>query len=144
MRPCSRAATRTSCRARDAWHSRYIMPTHASALLLLLALCAGVQGLTGAGIVHSSSASAGALRITAVTASAKRGKKKSSGVNFAATGSTDVDGTRRGSFGIGESESVIIWGLVLAALVFGGALDDETAQKIGEAQRSFYPKPPGL
>ena len=37
----------------------------------------------------------------------------------------------------------MIWALVGAALVFGGGLDDETAQKIGEAQRSFYPQPPG-
>ena len=50
---------------------------------------------------------------------------------------------RRGSFGIGENESKAIWGVVLAAIVFGGALDEDAAQKIGAAQRSFYPKPVG-
>ena len=35
-------------------------------------------------------------------------------------------------------------GPLTVALVFGGGLDEETAQKIGEAQRGFYPKPPGL
>lgn len=43
-----------------------------------------------------------------------------------------------------DNESKVIWGVVAAALVFGGGLDDETAKKIGEAQRGFYPKPPGL
>ena len=65
-------------------------------------------------------------------------------MDFSGTGSTDADGYRRGSFGIGENESKVIWALVLSALVLGGGLDDETAKKIGDAQRSFYPKPPGL
>ena len=38
----------------------------------------------------------------------------------------------------------VIWALLAAALISGGALDDETAQKIGEAQRGFYPSPPGI
>ena len=82
-----------------------------------------------------------------VAALAKKAPKKGrqpGSVDFARAASTDADGYRRGSFGIGEKESVVIWVLVAAALVFGGALDDETAQKIGEAQRGFYPKPPGL
>ena len=70
--------------------------------------------------------------------------KKKTNVDFSDTGSKDADGYRRGSFGIGENESIVIWGIVAAALVFGGGLDEETAQKIGEAQRGFYPKPPGL
>ena len=51
---------------------------------------------------------------------------------------------RRGSFGIGENESKVLWVVLLSALLFSGSLDDETAQKIGEAQRGFYPKPPGM
>jgi len=38
----------------------------------------------------------------------------------------------------------VIWALLAAALISGGALDDEMAQKIGEAQRGFYPSPPGI
>jgi len=75
--------------------------------------------------------------------SPKKGRQPGS-VDFARAASTDADGYRRGSFGIGEKESVVIWLLVAAALVFGGGLDEETAQKIGEAQRGFYPKPPGF
>lgn len=71
-------------------------------------------------------------------------KKGASGVDFSKTGSTDTDGYTRGSFGIGENESKVIWALLAAALISGGALDDETAQKIGEAQRGFYPSPPGI
>ena len=44
----------------------------------------------------------------------KKTAKKSSGVDFSDTGSADADGYRRGSFGIGENESYVIWGLVLA------------------------------
>jgi hypothetical protein len=76
-------------------------------------------------------------------ASAKK-QSKSQNADFSKMGSTDADGYRRGSFGIGENESKLIWGAVFAALIFGGALDDETAQKIGAAQREFYPKPPGM
>jgi len=77
-------------------------------------------------------------------AAAKKKPVKQNSADFAGMGSTDADGYRRGSFGIGDNESKVIWGVVAAALVFGGGLDDETAKKIGEAQRGFYPKPPGL
>ena len=46
--------------------------------------------------------------------------------------------------GIGENESKALWATVIAAILFSGSLDDETAQRIGEAQRGFYPKPPGM
>ena len=86
-------------------------------------------------------------RAHAIVAMAKKPvqKKKlsSSSLDFAGLGSTDTDGYRRGSLGIGENESKVIWAVVIGALVFGGGLDDETAQKIGAAQRSFYPQPPG-
>ena len=37
-----------------------------------------------------------------------------------------------------------LFALLAAALISGGALDEDTAQKIGEAQRGFYPSPPGI
>ena len=37
-----------------------------------------------------------------------------------------------------------LFAVLAAALVLGGGLDDETAQRIGEAQRGVYPSPPGL
>ena len=45
---------------------------------------------------------------------------------------------------ISSTLAEVIWALLAAALISGGALDDETAQKIGEAQRGFYPSPPGI
>ena len=161
-------------------------------VLLVLAACLPVLSAFTPGTALRSAAAAPAramapARATCVVAAARKKQPKKgsrpTNVDFAGTGSTDVDGYRRGSFGIGEKESVVIWGLVIAArdarhsnpspkglgrtgssrlhppvapsayapitsraqaLVFGGALDDETAQRIGEAQRSFYPKPPGL
>ena len=69
---------------------------------------------------------------------AKRGT-----LDFSGTGSTDASGYRRGSFGIGKNESIVIYAIVALALTFGGAINEETAQKIREAQQSFLPKPPG-
>ena len=117
------------------------------ALLLLLTPSAASFALSARGTsmaVASWQAPRAAVVVAAAKRPVKKTAKKSSGVDFSDTGSADADGYRRGSFGIGENESYVIWGIVLAALAFGGALDDETAQKIGEAQRSFYPKPPGL
>ena len=77
-------------------------------------------------------------RIVAMAAKRKPpGKNK--GVDFSALGSVDASGYRRGSFGIGENESKVLWVIVAAALVFGGKLDERTAQDIGSAQRNAYP-----
>jgi hypothetical protein len=116
------------------------------ALLLLLTPSAASFALSahGTSVAVASWQAPRAAVVSAAKRPVKKTAKKSSGVDFSGTGSADADGYRRGSFGIGENESYVIWGIVLAALAFGGALDDETAQKIGEAQRSFYPKPPGL
>lgn len=53
-------------------------------------------------------------------------------------GSTDRDGYRRGSFGIGENESKVLWVIVGAALVFGGSIDEEKAAKIRAAQSGCF------
>lgn len=86
----------------------------------------------------------GTRRSSLVVAAAKQKKGFRGSLDFAKAGSQDANGYRRGSFGIGEKESVVIWGVVALALVLGGSLSEEQAQKIGEAQRSLYPKPPGL
>ena len=52
-------------------------------------------------------------------------------------GSSDASGYRRGSLGIGPNESKFLWVIVGLALVFG--VDDDTAAKIGAAQRDLYP-----
>ena len=97
--------------------------------------------------VYARPAKAPTARAHDIVAMAKKPvqkkKSSSSSLDFAGLGSTDTDGYRRGSLGIGENESKVIWAVVIGALVFGGGLDDETAQKIGAAQRSFYPQPPG-
>ena len=97
--------------------------------------------------VYTRAAKAPTARAHDIVAMAKKPvqkkKSSSSSLDFAGFGSTDTDGYRRGSLGIGENESKVIWAVVIGALVFGGGLDDETAQKIGAAQRSFYPQPPG-
>jgi hypothetical protein len=110
------------------------------AVLLLFFPTVSTYALTRAAMAPTA-------RAHAIVAMAKKPvqKKKlsSSSLDFAGLGSTDTDGYRRGSLGIGENESKVIWAVVIGALVFGGGLDDETAQKIGAAQRSFYPQPPG-
>ena len=116
-------------------------------LVLLSGLPAALGFATHAPRPHAVSRSSSHERAPICIAAAnkkKPSKKSSSSLDFGSTGSTDADGYRRGSFGIGETESIVIWAVVGAALVFGGALDDETAKKIGDAQRSFYPQPPGF
>ena len=75
---------------------------------------------------------------TAVTYG-KNGKpvKVRSKVVSSPLGSSDSSGYRRGSLGIGPNESKVLWVLVGLALVFG--VDDDTAAKIGAAQRDLYP-----
>lgn len=111
---------------------------HASLVVVLCATHASAFAPSArcTGCAHSS-----LPRAPAVVA-AEKDRKGS--LDFSRTGSADKTGYRRGSFGIGEKESVVIWGVVAAFLVFGGSIDEETAQRIGEAQRSIYPKPPGL
>jgi len=116
---------------------------------MLLAMLISVPAAPGYAVRAPTSVNLGApwsqtRTLSIVAAAKKKPQKKANSLDFAGTGSTDKSGYRRGSFGIGENESIVIWGVVAAALVFGGALDDETAKKIGAAQRSFYPSPPGL
>ena len=72
----------------------------------------------------------------------RSGPRRSS--QFERLGSTDSDGYVRGSFGIGQNESIVLWSIVLVALVLGGYLDEDVARRIGDAQRSFYPRPPNI
>jgi len=57
---------------------------------------------------------------------------------------SDVDGYRRGSFGIGENESKVLYAILFAALVLGGNIDEERAAELRAAESKLLPKPPGM
>jgi hypothetical protein len=84
----------------------------------------------------SSPSTSHAARVPAVVAAAKKQEKKRSTPNALKYVGRENTDYVRGTFGIGENESKVIWGIVFAALVFGGGLSEEQAQKIGAAQRS--------
>ena len=83
------------------------------------------------------------LRHSGVVVARQPGKKPKAakGVDFSSLGSVDSSGYRRGSFGIGRNESIVLWAVVALALTFGGSLDKDSAARIGDAQRSIYRKP---
>ena len=102
------------------------------ALLLLHGKLGCLQAYTchsPSGIVATTTAPATVGNRAVLVALAKKmpPKASTSTTEFSAMGSTDADGYRRGTFGIGETESKILWGLVLGALLFGGDAAEERA-----------------